>query len=135
MRLGTSGAERARLATLERYGILDSEPEQAFDDLAKLAAVICDASAAQINFIDSERQWFKSAPGLGARVTLLLGKTSRIRFHSSFRRTPSKITEFTLILIKQSCSASYSGAVVKLKSPSSQRNRSCSSGPTRSPAR
>ena len=63
MRLGTSGAERARLATLERYGILDSEPEQAFDDLAKLAAVICDASAAQINFIDSERQWTKASVG------------------------------------------------------------------------
>ena len=64
MRVGTSAVEQARLATLDRYGILDSEPEQAFDDLASLAAVVCDASAAQINFIDAERQWTKASVGL-----------------------------------------------------------------------
>jgi len=62
--LGTSLTEQARLATLDRYGILDSEPEQAFDDIARLAAVVCGTAAAQINFIDAERQWTKASVGL-----------------------------------------------------------------------
>ena len=40
--------ERARLIALARYDILDTEPEQAFDDLARLAALVCDAPMAQI---------------------------------------------------------------------------------------
>jgi two-component system, cell cycle sensor histidine kinase and response regulator CckA len=55
--------EPARLAALERYDILDSEPEQSFDDLARLAALVCDAPIAQINFISATRQWSKASFG------------------------------------------------------------------------
>ena len=56
-------AERARLIALARYDILDTEPEQSFDDLARLAAVVCDAPIAQINFVDDTRTWSKASVG------------------------------------------------------------------------
>jgi PAS domain S-box-containing protein len=55
--------ERARLIALARYDILDTEPEQAFDDLARLAALVCDAPIAQVNFIDDGRTWSKASVG------------------------------------------------------------------------
>lgn len=58
--------EAKRVAALRSYQILDSAPEEAFDDLAKLAAIICDMPGAMITFIDSERQWFKSSIGFTA---------------------------------------------------------------------
>src|SRR3954470_4988424 len=61
----------ARLEALERYEILDTPPEEQFDDIARLIARICDAPVAVINFIDRERQWFKSEIGLGLRQTSL----------------------------------------------------------------
>jgi PAS domain S-box-containing protein len=56
-------AEQARLDALERYAVLDTPPEQAFDDIARLAALVCDAPMAQINFVDGARQWSKAAVG------------------------------------------------------------------------
>lgn len=50
---------------MARYEILDTEPEKAFDNLAKLAARICGTSASQINFLDKDRQWAKSTIGWG----------------------------------------------------------------------
>ncbi|MEA5506034.1 ATP-binding protein [Halotia wernerae UHCC 0503] len=56
--------ETARLEALYRYHILDTAPEQAFDDLVSLAAQICDTPIALINLIDANRQWFKAKVGL-----------------------------------------------------------------------
>jgi two-component system, cell cycle sensor histidine kinase and response regulator CckA len=56
--------EAARLDTLRQYQVLDSSPEEAFDDLAMLAAQICDTPIALINLIDANRQWFKAKVGL-----------------------------------------------------------------------
>jgi anti-sigma regulatory factor (Ser/Thr protein kinase) len=56
--------EPARLAALRRYRILDTEPEQRFDDLTLLASQICDTPISLITLIDSDRQWFKSRVGL-----------------------------------------------------------------------
>jgi anti-sigma regulatory factor (Ser/Thr protein kinase) len=58
--------EAARLGALRRYKILDTEPEQAFDDLTLLASHICEAPIALITLIDEHRQWFKSNVGLDA---------------------------------------------------------------------
>ncbi|MEO7326695.1 MAG: GAF domain-containing sensor histidine kinase [Dokdonella sp.] len=63
--------EPARLAALRSYGILDTGFEGAFDDIAKIAAYVCRAPIAVVNFIDAERQWFKSEIGLGVRETPL----------------------------------------------------------------
>ncbi len=64
MRLPVSNNEAARLEALRQYNILDTEPEETFDDLALLAAQICDTPIALINFIDANRQWFKAKVGL-----------------------------------------------------------------------
>jgi signal transduction histidine kinase len=56
--------EPARLAALERYDILDTEREQAYDDFARLAAHICDTPIALISLIDHDRQWFKARLGM-----------------------------------------------------------------------
>lgn len=55
-----------RVATLHRYCILDTSPEQAFDDLTRLVSIVCKTPSAMITFIDSERQWFKSHLGVEA---------------------------------------------------------------------
>lgn len=61
--------EQARLAALRRYRILDTDPEQRFDDLTLLASQICDTPISLITLIDSDRQWFKSRVGLDLAET------------------------------------------------------------------
>lgn len=56
--------EIRRLTTLRDYAILDTPPEQEFDDITALAAAICQAPAATITLVDETRQWFKSKVGL-----------------------------------------------------------------------
>jgi PAS domain S-box-containing protein len=54
----------ARLAALRSYRILDTDPEQAFDDLVELAAAVCDTPMATIALVDENRAWFKARRGL-----------------------------------------------------------------------
>lgn len=61
--------EDARLRVLHGYDILDSLPEQAYDDLAKLASVICGTPIALITLLDDHRQWFKANVGLSVGET------------------------------------------------------------------
>src|SRR5690349_19390160 len=56
--------EEARLTALLGYGILDTSPEEAFDDLVELAAALCDAPVASIAFVDGTRSWFKAKHGV-----------------------------------------------------------------------
>jgi GAF domain-containing protein len=56
--------DAARVAALNRYAILDSEPEQSFDDLVILAAHICQVPMAMLSLVDDHRQWFKSKFGV-----------------------------------------------------------------------
>ncbi|TXD37231.1 response regulator [Lujinxingia vulgaris] len=51
---------RGRLEALRRYEILDTEAEEAFDRLVRLAAQICGAPSSTITLVDEERQWFKA---------------------------------------------------------------------------
>jgi GAF domain-containing protein len=65
----SSTAEVERLAALDRYAILDSEPEQSFDDLVILAAHICQVPMAMLSLVDDHRQWFKSKMGVQVKET------------------------------------------------------------------
>ena len=61
--------ETQRLAALRMYGVLDTAPEPALDDLTTLAAAICEAPIALITLVDEHRQWFKSRVGLEMKET------------------------------------------------------------------
>jgi PAS domain S-box-containing protein len=64
-----SESERSRLRVLASYGVLDTEPEANFDELARLATRLCDTPMAVITLVDDRRQWFKAAVGVGVRET------------------------------------------------------------------
>jgi GAF domain-containing protein len=57
--------ESERLAALERYEIIDTPREAAFDDIARLAADIFEAPISVVNLIAEGRQWFKAEVGIG----------------------------------------------------------------------
>ena len=61
--------ESARLDTLNQYEILDTAPEEAFDDLTRRAAKVCGTPIALVSLIDPSRQWFKSKVGVTACET------------------------------------------------------------------
>ena len=63
--------EAARVAALNRYAILDTEPEQSFDDLVTLASYVCKTPMAFLSLVDDHRQWFKSKVGVEIRETPL----------------------------------------------------------------
>src|SRR3984957_561248 len=59
--------ETERLKCLLQYEILDTLPDPAFDEIARMAASICGAPYAFIGFLDWSRVWFKSTVGFSAR--------------------------------------------------------------------
>ena len=56
--------EEQRLENLKEYDILDTAPEIVFDEITELAAEIMQCPVSTIQFINEDRQWFKSKYGL-----------------------------------------------------------------------
>lgn len=56
--------EPERLAALASYRVLDTAPEQEYDDLARLASFICGTPMALVSLVDESRQWFKAKVGV-----------------------------------------------------------------------
>ena len=56
--------EKLRLQKLYECRILDTPPEQVFDDIVSLAAHICGTPYALITLVDSDREWFKAKKGI-----------------------------------------------------------------------
>jgi hypothetical protein len=50
--------EEQRVLNLKSYEILDTRPENEFEDIILLASVICEVPYCFIGFIDHERIWF-----------------------------------------------------------------------------
>ena len=82
------GNETERLEALRILAILDSVPEQAFDDLTLLAATLCDTPLAFVSLIDADRQWFKSHYGTALEQT-----TRELAFCAHAILTPGEIME------------------------------------------
>lgn len=61
--------EIARVEQLHTYNILDTLPEEAYDDIVRIAAHICGTPIALISLVDHDRQWFKAKVGLDAEQT------------------------------------------------------------------
>ena len=61
--------EIARLADLKAYRVLDSAPEQVFDDVVRLARSLFDVATSVVSLIDDDRQWFKAKAGLDVLQT------------------------------------------------------------------
>src|SRR5579864_472946 len=57
-------SESLRLETLERYQIVDSANDPALDDLAELAAKICNAPVAGVSFAAGDRIWIHARYGM-----------------------------------------------------------------------
>jgi adenylate cyclase len=55
--------EPGRLQALKTYAIVDTLPEAGFDEIAELAAQICDCPVALVSFVDASRQWMKAKYG------------------------------------------------------------------------
>ncbi len=61
--------ESNRLDSLRAAGILDTLPEQNYDDVAELASFICGTPISLVSFVAEDRQWFKAELGLGVQQT------------------------------------------------------------------
>jgi len=69
-------SETKRLATLRQYDIVDSNPEQEYDDIVMLASSICDVPIATITFIEEQRQWYKAYIGPSSITQIVQRKLS-----------------------------------------------------------
>nr|WP_251743914.1 GAF domain-containing SpoIIE family protein phosphatase [Frankia sp. AiPs1] len=61
-------ADPRRLAAVAATGLLDTDPETAYDDLAGLAATMTGCGRAFITLVDAHRSFWKSAFGVDART-------------------------------------------------------------------
>ncbi len=61
--LDNSPEAAERLKALGELAILDTAPEQGFDDIVLLATRICDAPVALVSLVAADRQWFKARVG------------------------------------------------------------------------
>ncbi|MFN7953029.1 MAG: sigma 54-interacting transcriptional regulator [bacterium] len=58
--------EAERLAALQRYGLLDTPPEQPFEHIVAIAAQLFGVPVALIGLVAADRVWFKARHGLAA---------------------------------------------------------------------
>ena len=61
--------EETRLASLRRLRVLDTEPEERFDRITRLAVAVFEVPIALVSLVDRDRQWFKSCYGISAKET------------------------------------------------------------------
>jgi len=63
------GDDQARVREIERYAILDTDEDEAFTRITRLASELLGVPIALITLVDEDRQWFKARTGLTQRET------------------------------------------------------------------
>jgi GAF domain-containing protein len=61
--------EASRLKALQQLRLLDTLPEEVYDDITRIATEITGTSMAMLSLVDKDRQWFKSRQGLEVSET------------------------------------------------------------------
>ncbi|NJB92967.1 GAF domain-containing protein [Xanthomonas arboricola] len=61
--------EASRQQVLDGYRIVDSLPEDTYQDVVQVAASLCNTPIALMSLVDRDRQWFKAQLGLGMQQT------------------------------------------------------------------
>ncbi len=61
--------DKARVFSLRSLNLLDSDKEERFDRLTRLAVSIFDVPISLVSLVDENRQWFKSCYGISAKET------------------------------------------------------------------
>jgi phosphoribosyl 1,2-cyclic phosphodiesterase len=82
--------EAIRIVSLRALGLLDTDPEERFDRITRLAAALFNVPMAAISLIDEDRQWFKSYQGLRTRES---SRDSAFCAHVVYKREPMIITD------------------------------------------
>ncbi len=59
--------EGARLAALYSLHVLDTQPEERYDRITRLAARLLDVPIVLVSLVDANREWFKSCQGMTTR--------------------------------------------------------------------
>ena len=78
------------MASLRALRILDTEPEDRFDRITRLASALFDAPIALVSLVDENRQWFKSCYGLNAKET---SRDASFCAHVVYNREPMIVTD------------------------------------------
>ncbi|MUP46052.1 GAF domain-containing sensor histidine kinase [Gramella sp. BOM4] len=61
--------ERLRLRAVRQLGLLNSLPQETYDNITTLAQEICETPVALLTILDDEKQWFKSKKGIELNET------------------------------------------------------------------
>ena len=75
--------ELARLKALAGYRILDTEAERSFDEIARLASIVCQTPVSLVSFVETDRQWFKARVGFEACQTPISQSVCRHALHQT----------------------------------------------------
>lgn len=61
--------EQERLKALQQYDLLDTLPEEVYDDITRIASEICGTPYSLLSLVDKDRQWFKAGHGVDMTET------------------------------------------------------------------
>jgi signal transduction histidine kinase len=86
LRRGTRG-DPARVAAVQATGLLDSDAEEVFDRLTRLAVRIIGVPASFISLVDADRDFYKSACGFGEPLASVRQLTGPTFCHYAVQRT------------------------------------------------
>jgi len=84
--------EPARLAALRRLEVLDTPPEEPFENVVALIRSVLSVPMAAVSLIDEDRQWFKARSGIDATET---SRHTSFCTHTIMQNEPMLISDAT----------------------------------------